>query len=295
MAVDKIVGGFFGGTVSGVMGLAFSAVSVTRSTPFWQALGNQLAVPEMAFYLARFKDDSSAQVDEPGGVFTLGGTNSTLFTGDIEFLAMPSGTPTYWILAMSAITVQGQSVQIMTGTNVFFDTSTTFIGGPTADVNAIWAAVPGSAVAVNYTGFFSFPCFTSVQVTLSFGGKAWPIKVTDINLGQISHGSSQCLGAIADINIATNYSGPPAWVVGNSFLKNVYSVFRASPPSIGFAQLSSVAGGIGAPNSNDSSTTNGAGGSGGSGKSNGGSSIRITLPAMLTTATIASVVLMSLL
>jgi cathepsin D len=36
------------------------------------------------------------------------------------------------------------------------------------------------------------------------------------------------------------YSGSsdgPGWVVGDTFLKNVYSVFRANPPSIGFAAL----------------------------------------------------------
>jgi len=84
------------------MGLAFSAGASTNSTPFWQALGSQLAAHEMAFYLTRFKDDPIAKDEEPGGVFTLGGTNSTLFTGDIEFINMPSGiTPIYWFLTMS--------------------------------------------------------------------------------------------------------------------------------------------------------------------------------------------------
>lgn len=39
---------------------------------------------------------------------------------------------------------------------VLFDTGTSLIGGPSADVNAIWAAVPGSAAVVNQKGFFSF-------------------------------------------------------------------------------------------------------------------------------------------
>ena len=101
MAVDQLPVGLFTGIESGIMGLAFPGLSATHSTPFWQALGSQLAVPEMAFYLTRFKDDSRAQTEEPGGVFTLGGINSMLFTGDIEFLDMPSGTPWYWILTMS--------------------------------------------------------------------------------------------------------------------------------------------------------------------------------------------------
>jgi cathepsin D len=98
VAVDDLPNSFLAGSASGIMGLAFSAVAYT---PFWQALGSQLAAPEMAFYLTRFNGDSSAKEEEPGGVFTLGGTNSTLFTGDIEFLNMPSGTPTFWFLTMS--------------------------------------------------------------------------------------------------------------------------------------------------------------------------------------------------
>jgi cathepsin D len=101
VAVDRVTDGFLIGSASGIMGLAFPAITATRSTPFWRALGSQLAAPEMAFYLTRFNDDPSAQEEEPGGVFTLGGVNSTLFTGDIEYLPMPSGTPTYWLLTMS--------------------------------------------------------------------------------------------------------------------------------------------------------------------------------------------------
>jgi cathepsin D len=283
LAVDELTDGLLEGSASGILGLAFSAIASTHSTPFWQALGSQLSASEMAFYLTRFNDDSSAKDEEPGGVFTLGGTNSSLFTGDIEFLNMPSGTPTFWLLTMSAITVQGQSVQISTGNAALaaIDTGTTLIGGPTADVNAIWAAVPGSAAVENQQGFFSFPCSTSVQVTLSFGGKAWPISTTDMNLGQISRGSSQCLGAIFDLSLGSNIpsgSGNPSWVVGDTFLKNVYSVFRADPGSVGFAQLSSVAGGSGAPSGNGSTTTTTG--------SNAGSSNTITLTAMMATAMI---------
>ena len=54
--------------------------------------------------------------------------------------------------------MQGQSVQISTGNDALaaIDTGTTLIGGPTADVNAIWAAVPGSAAVADQEGFFSF-------------------------------------------------------------------------------------------------------------------------------------------
>lgn len=85
------------------MGLAFEAIASTRSTPFWQTLvdNNQLTDPEMSFWLDRFRGDNTASNEEPGGTFTLGGTNSSLFTGDIEFIDMPASTPSFWTLSLS--------------------------------------------------------------------------------------------------------------------------------------------------------------------------------------------------
>jgi len=246
----------------------------TRSVPFWQTLvnANQLANPEMSFWLTREITNANAGTDEFGGIFTLGGTNSSLFTGDIEFLNMPAAAqPSFWLLEMSAVTVNGKSVGISTSADAglsAIDTGTTLIGGPTQGVDAIFAAIPGSqALTGQMAGFFAFPCATTIAITISFGGKAWPISNDDMNLGTVGNGL--CLGGIFDLSQGSNVGsggGNPTWVVGDTFLKNVYSVFRANPPSVGFAQLSSAAGGSGAPSAGNS------GGSGGSsGSSVGGS------------------------
>ncbi|KAG6855363.1 hypothetical protein H0H87_004329, partial [Tephrocybe sp. NHM501043] len=92
---------------------------------------------------------------------------------------------------------------------------------------------------------------------MSFGGKSWPIDVADMNLGRLSATSSQCVGGIFDLGLGSNIGsgqGNPSWVVGATFLKNVYSVFRSNPPSIGFAQLSDAAGGSGAVHSSPASS-----------------------------------------
>ena len=44
----------------------------------------------------------------------------------------------------------------------------------------------------------------------------------------------QCVGSIF---VYGGSSDGPGWILGDTFLKNVYSVFRANPPSIGFAAL----------------------------------------------------------
>ena len=89
------------------MGLAFDTIANTQSTPFWQTLaaGNQLTTPEMSFWLTRLLDSQTAQDEDFGGIFTLGGQNKTLYTGDVEFLPLVTNTgrQTYWLLSLSGI------------------------------------------------------------------------------------------------------------------------------------------------------------------------------------------------
>ncbi|KAF8881807.1 aspartic peptidase domain-containing protein [Infundibulicybe gibba] len=241
------------GTVSGIMGLAFGGIANTYGTPFWQglALGGQLAASEMGFWLTRFTDDPQAADNEPGGVFTLGGTNSSLFQGSIDFVDMPTSpelSNAFWMLTLTSVTVQGKLVPITSGQPALsvIDTGAALIGGPTKDVQAIWEAVPDSQQVPGMPGFWAFPCTTDVAISLSFGGELWPINPADMNRGRLSASSPLCVGAIFDLNVGSGIVGERepedgGWIVGTTFLKNVYSVFRMSPPSIGFAQLSAAA------------------------------------------------------
>lgn len=82
------------------MGLGFQPLSALGATPFWQILYNQsmLSSPVFSFYLERYVDASQQINSAPGGTFTLGGTNTSLYTGNVEFIKMPNGsTPSYWL------------------------------------------------------------------------------------------------------------------------------------------------------------------------------------------------------
>ncbi|KAF8840864.1 acid protease, partial [Paxillus ammoniavirescens] len=122
------------------------------------------------------------------------------------------------------------------------DTGTTLIGAPSSIVQSIWANVPGSvALDGQYQGMYAYPCNTAVSVSISFGGTSWPISAADMNLGNVtSTGSTtqMCIGGIFDVGSTVGSGqGTPSWIVGDTFLKNVYSVYQANPPAVGFAQL----------------------------------------------------------
>jgi cathepsin D len=152
---------------SGLMGLAFESSAVTKATPFWEAA----SVQEMSFWLANDHSVTETSVAS-GGVFTLGGTNSSLFSGDIEFHDLAS-TPSVWVLRMSSkyseydvvyssqplsgLTVNGAAITLSTNPLSVIDTMTTLIGGPHDDVFSLYNAIPGSVdIGIEDPGFFAF-------------------------------------------------------------------------------------------------------------------------------------------
>lgn len=103
VAVDNVSQDLLQGSLSGLIGLAFTSLAQTGATPFWLTLADagQTASPEMSFYLARLIDDPNAPQEAPGGTFTLGGTNSSLYTGNIEFTNIIGDPDSFWLLTIS--------------------------------------------------------------------------------------------------------------------------------------------------------------------------------------------------
>lgn len=175
---NEISSGLLSAPVSGLMGLAWQALASSRAVPFWQSLyqGNVLDEPLMAFYLTRFQNDTNAASEEPGGVFTLGlskhpsamllgllfmagTTNTSLYTGQIDYQSIPSDAILYWTLPLTSLTVNSASITLPSGSSSYaaIDTGTTLIGGPAAQVAALYAQIPNSAAASgNYQGYYTY-------------------------------------------------------------------------------------------------------------------------------------------
>jgi cathepsin D len=166
VAVTSVSSDTIDGELDGIMGLAFQGIAASTALPFWQALisNNQLTNPEFSFFVTRFVNDASAQEEEPGGVLTLGGTNSSLYQGNIDFQSFtsPVSGGSFWLQTVTEVLVNNKSVSVPGGDLAVaaIDTGTSLIGAPTAAVNAIWAAVPGSEpLSGNQAGYFAFRTF----------------------------------------------------------------------------------------------------------------------------------------
>ena len=105
VAVDQVSSSLLGGELNGIMGLAFEGIANTQAVPFWQALinNNLLTSPEFSFFITRFVNDQSAKPEEPGGVLTMGGINSTLYQGNIDFQPFTPGATggSFWLQTVS--------------------------------------------------------------------------------------------------------------------------------------------------------------------------------------------------
>ncbi|KAJ3746966.1 acid protease [Lentinula raphanica] len=238
---DQVTDNLLNSPVSGLLGLAFQTIASSGASPLWQTLASSNAwdQPLMAFQLTRYNNDSKATDLEPGGTFTMGATNTSLYTGDIDYNDIPDNDESYWLQTVSSITSQGNSISISSGSSALaaIDTGTTLIGGPADAVAEIYSNIPDAEAGTGQLeGYYIYPCSTTVNVTMAFGGKSWAISNADFQAEQLN--SNTCMGAFFSLETGSN---APAWIVGDTFLKNVYSVFRYNPASVGFAQLSSEA------------------------------------------------------
>src|SRR6202043_1305138 len=75
---------------SGELGLGFQPLVSPNATTLSHNifLSNQLTLPLMSFWLSHCGDVTGTESEEPGGIFTLGGMNSSLYVGEIEFFPL---------------------------------------------------------------------------------------------------------------------------------------------------------------------------------------------------------------
>src|SRR5258708_24039034 len=74
---------------------------------------------------------------------TIGGTNSSLYTGNINFISLTQAQ--YWMIPMNSITVGSQPITLSgSNQNAVIDTGTTLIGGPRNVLTSLYSQVPGA-------------------------------------------------------------------------------------------------------------------------------------------------------
>jgi cathepsin D len=215
--------GYFGGFLAsnpGLLGLAYSSISQlgNYNNVFGTLIAqNQVPAPIFSFYLA-----------SGGPEIYIGSTNPSLFVPPITYI--PVTKQGLWQCVLDAISVNGQVVSIIKPrSGAILASSTNQVVGHVKTVKAIYDLIPGSIALSG--GTWSIPCSFNMVVSITFGGIAYQIPPSSFNLGPTSPGSSSCIGTFAGDDRTS------LWIVGTSFMENVYTVFDQGNNQIGFANL----------------------------------------------------------
>ncbi|KAF9912358.1 hypothetical protein EC991_011050 [Linnemannia zychae] len=231
-------------TVDGIMGLWY--IPQASDVPILNVLKNSsiLAQPQIGVWLKGAStnatpspdSDPSKEPNAPGGEITFGGADSSRYSGDISYIDCGGDSP--WTIPVGGMTVNGQTIDT-SGAMATLDTGTSLMLVSQSVSDAINGAIPG-AVKDSKVGWF-LPCTGDFPITITFGTRKVTIPYTSLAVqdqtATTDDGSLVCLSA------AMYPTGETAvisdWLLGDAFLKNVYTVFDFSTPTgrIGLATL----------------------------------------------------------
>ncbi|KAJ5179783.1 Aspartic-type endopeptidase ctsD [Penicillium capsulatum] len=207
--------------IDGILGLGRSHTAGWTIPSFMDAVAQKKLLKNnlVGFSLSRANDG-----DHDGSV-TFGNVDTTKFDGNISYTATNADT---WTIPMDDVYVDGKACNL-SDKSATIDTGTTYILVPPADAEKVFALIPGSSKSgENYM----IPCNSEAILELSFSGKKYAITPEDYV------GSRSADGCVSTI-VSHQHSNENTWLVGDVFLKNVYSVFDFDNGQIGFGTRNS--------------------------------------------------------
>ncbi|EGN96394.1 hypothetical protein SERLA73DRAFT_76353 [Serpula lacrymans var. lacrymans S7.3] len=200
----------------GLMGMAFPILSVYGANPVFQTLVSEGVLPEPVF---AFKLASS------GSELCIGGTNPSLYQG--SFTYTPVTFAAYWQINIDSL--NANNAQIIGGVSGIIDTGTTLIVANTSNVNQFYSALNGTDVG---GGSYTLPCDSMPSISITLGGTSFTMSPDTFNIGAYDSTGEACVGAVS-----ANDGIGDFWVLGDAFLRNVYTVFDVGNSRVGYAQL----------------------------------------------------------
>ncbi|KAF9343666.1 hypothetical protein BGX26_005396, partial [Mortierella sp. AD094] len=186
-----------------------------------------------------FKTITDGGSQETNGEITFGGVDSTKYTGSITYVPVTTTSPAseYWGIDVSSITYG--TTKVSSATHGIVDTGTTLILLSANDVKALYKNISGAKLD-NNSGLYTIPSsqVSKLQnITFTIGGKAFTLTPSQYlvpanqaaNLGGSAGTTYSWIGSLGD-----NESGL-AFILGQKFLENFYSVYDTTNKRVGLA------------------------------------------------------------
>jgi len=217
---------FIAAKFDGILGMGWSTISVDGLPTVFDNMIAQKKVdsPVFSFYLNRDPNDSN------GGKLVLGGSDKTLYTGEMSYI--PLSQTTYWQVNMDKVSVAGDDASVCAnGCEAVMDTGTSLIAGPAADIKAINKAIGAKVNPLTGQGMIDCDQIPKLPViNFTFGGNDYPLEGKDYVLKIEQGGQAMCL---------SGFMGLPTpgglWILGDVFLGRYYSEYDVGNKRVGLA------------------------------------------------------------
>ena len=205
--------------MDGILGLAREPGDGFSQPSFIQVLQQSKALKSNIFgiNLQRAADNSN------DGEISFGGIDKSRFQGDLNYLDTV-GEKNLWEIPVDGFSVDGQ-LSSLGSRNAVIDSGTSYIFLPPDDAAALYKLIPEAKFAKDDTS--TIPCDTNVEISLIFNKVTYNISPKDYVGPPTSSGQCQS-------NIFSQVAiDEQTWLIGDTFLKNVYTVFDMDQNRIG--------------------------------------------------------------
>jgi len=209
-----------GDQIDGICGMAFPSLSVEHSVPPFLGLIKEGKVnnPYFTVWLDNVRPTPEGQV---GGSFTFGGldTQHCSSTGDW----IPLSSADYWQFNIDSISVGSYSTS---ATNGISDTGTSFLIGPTDDVDRFARNIGATS---DDQGNYVIDCNAKPPpIIVTLNGKAFPITYDNYIINFGGQFGLNCVVAMAGADI-----GEPAWILGDTFIRQYCNAYDYTNKRLG--------------------------------------------------------------
>lgn len=225
--------------IEGVLGMAGQDISQMQATPLWHSL--ELSENLFSMYM-KGKSQGNLGNSSSDGTLILGAMDPHMFVGPLNQLATTSDDT--WTIPFSGINVSNHIIHVPKNTDALIDSGTVLVGGPRSAIEKFYEYFEDAKEIHDQPGFYSFPCSLTPTVYLAFGDSQYKLDSADLLMNDAHYAPDnpheqpdaddfRCVGTFFAMD-----ANQESWVIGDAFLKNVYTVFDDGPKrQIGFAPL----------------------------------------------------------
>lgn len=161
------------------------------------------------------------------GELNFGEPNQQRYSGDLNWLDTVENDRGFWEVQIAGAGADSTSSGVKGRTGVL-DTGTSLMLMPPDDAVAMHKLIEGSTQSGET---FTVPCDTKTEMQITFGSTTYNISTADWVGGTLPAG-----GCKSNI-IGRQTFNETQWLLGDVFLKNVYSVFDFDNAKVGFGVL----------------------------------------------------------